>query len=448
MSFDSANKKFVEPISIDDLHNYLATSSYDLATLCLASNITMYAIHKPISYPAAFPSGDYYKGNTGSDDYVNGVENYGIRKAYCDVTGRVITSNVVGTYSFACPSPSMTYHRPSGGPSSPYRIQDFLGYSPAPPSYPNGIKPIVNATIVPKFQSGLFCACSLTYNYDDTDNFIGLGSMFGNDTGNGLYVGIIVEAAMKNGTVTPPKGTTERSIPAGICYRGPKIDGSVNSSTGVNYQVTCSLPTIGMLDGYPTNTSTKYFYKREYLLCSFGLIKYGTSTQKFFPLAQTWFVASEGSDTTNYSEFNNITVLSRIIKNSDGTYWIYFSSNSDVAATLTGRTTAITTILSFSPADGNTVAKTMNVAVWNTGANPTSGAINLASTTWSSNSPFDKCAMKFTASSTSCKLAWSTTCKILGGKTRKFTATWTVTLPTMEADPIAPNRQICTISEY
>ena len=109
-----SNGIITAPISIADVQLALGESGNgDLATLCTSSNVRMWSKSKPMSINKLFgiTESDKEKVNYGISN-LTWVESYDACKAYI---GQSATAN-------------FTYSKPLGGASSPYRLEDFIGY--------------------------------------------------------------------------------------------------------------------------------------------------------------------------------------------------------------------------------------------------------------------------------------------------------------------------------
>lgn len=108
-----SNGIITAPVSFYDVQLALGDSSQDLGTLCKSSKINMWARNKPMSINKLFgiTESDKEKVNYGISN-LSWVESYDACKGYI---GQPETSN-------------FTYLKPSGGSSSPYRMEDFIGY--------------------------------------------------------------------------------------------------------------------------------------------------------------------------------------------------------------------------------------------------------------------------------------------------------------------------------
>lgn len=98
-------------VSIADVRKVLGVSSTDLRDLCKSENINKWARYKPVAY-AGFPI--RFTGNTAFDK-VTGL----------NINGMIGTPSDVAAYY----GQEVTYVRPNGGMSSPYRLSDFNRYN-------------------------------------------------------------------------------------------------------------------------------------------------------------------------------------------------------------------------------------------------------------------------------------------------------------------------------
>lgn len=106
------NGSIYAPVSINDVQRVIGASSPDLGTLCRHTNINKWARYKPVIYPGfpiRFQSG------------ITAFEN----KTGLSVGTMIGYPSDVAAYMDV----AITYERPTGGFSSPYRLTDFVRYN-------------------------------------------------------------------------------------------------------------------------------------------------------------------------------------------------------------------------------------------------------------------------------------------------------------------------------
>lgn len=138
-----SNNIITAPVSFADVNAVLGTSHTDLATLCKDSHINMWAKYKPLhlSYYIGIPTEAMLKAVNYGLSMPSGVN------AANFVSG--IINNTTGGLN------GWGYSKPSGGASSPYRLQDFNGYNHNAPPMVSSFS--VKETIA-RGESGS-CAC-------------------------------------------------------------------------------------------------------------------------------------------------------------------------------------------------------------------------------------------------------------------------------------------------
>lgn len=113
MGYNTTTGVISAPVSIADVQQALGVASNDLATLCSSSNVRMWSKSKPMNINKLF-------GITESDKE---KINYGISNAPW-----VNTYGACKDYIGQSASSYYVYSRPLGGSTSPYRLEDFIGY--------------------------------------------------------------------------------------------------------------------------------------------------------------------------------------------------------------------------------------------------------------------------------------------------------------------------------
>ena len=121
MSYNSENGIISAPVSIDDVKQALGESSNDLATLCKSYNIDKWSPYKPVDNKKKFDMTDSDYGVT-DKSYKLKVPTYNRLE---DLAYDLISKSGIDYIDLV----NYDYDKPKGGETSPYRLQDFIGYS-------------------------------------------------------------------------------------------------------------------------------------------------------------------------------------------------------------------------------------------------------------------------------------------------------------------------------
>lgn len=197
------NGLITAPVSMNDIHELVGESSYDLGTLCKSTNINMWSKVKPIRY-----SGELFDL---TDEQRKSV-NYGIGNIpeYTQVAtmasdvlnGRFTNANNVS--SLDTKVDAWQYYTPQGGSSSPYRMGDFKGYWKYASS-PFG--KVTSSTI----ESALSGNVSIVFGGNTTDSdSVRLTDMYANSRNvSGMYMGLCLYDGSKYFYMTQKTGYDE-----------------------------------------------------------------------------------------------------------------------------------------------------------------------------------------------------------------------------------------------
>lgn len=436
-----SNGIITAPVSIDDVKSALGVSTNDVAALCTSSKINMWSRKKPIRLAQNFPdiNGDWYKGDSVGNDYVYGIECYGIRKAAIDITGVTITQNAFYRRHFAIDA-NVYLNHPSGGSSSPYRLGDFIGYNGNTPSYdkvgsiPYGARNIAVLTS----SGGISFSTLLSYSYSGKGDFIGLGELFGTDKGGDLYVGIIAEAASNAMNAPTGSGDNKRTSPLTIVYRGTKIDGTVNSTTGLDYVAMCTTPNYSMSSNNPSETNN-YFSNNEYIKVVTGIIKQGTNKTYFFPLDSLWVAPNGKVDSSTYAYLSSAYAYISITKDgSSGQYWAYIAKYDDLYMRVVAPNEGNSVLMFGTPIGISAADSTISIQKNITGLPMIAGSKARTTTVyasgisgWSATSPTNALAIKFkfNGSGSTVKLSFGFSIAKSGGGYNSYMKTVSISLP-------------------
>jgi hypothetical protein len=123
----NSNGIISSPVSIDDVKTVLGENSNDLATLCQSTKINMWAKYKPVilavnSHVSEFDAANndwkttstWWKGTDGQC----GIQLTAAKASTYKNVAALYDGNLNG----------WSYNRPAGGASSPFRLEDFIGY--------------------------------------------------------------------------------------------------------------------------------------------------------------------------------------------------------------------------------------------------------------------------------------------------------------------------------
>lgn len=452
-----SNGIITAPVSIDDVKAALGESSNDLATLCKSSNINMWNRRKPVGYPAIFTSqdGDWYKGNSVSDDYVNGIECCGIRKSvYDDVTTFSIVGNNFSTRHFQLNNTQvLSYVPPKGGENSPYRLGDFRFYDGNTPSY-DKTGSVPYSTVINKAISGntgITFGAQMVFDFTGNNGFLGLGELFGADKGN-MYFCIIAEAASNAMSAPTGKKDNKRTSPLSIFCKGNKIDGNADATTGLSYVTNCTTLNYNYSSRLPTDKDYSFFSSQEYIRVACGILKEGTAKKYFFPLDAMWIAPNTALDTNTYCFISSAYVYVSVIKDKteSGYYWAYIANDNDfqvnvVSPAPSGAVFKLTTPLGIDEADGNINVQNYKSGVFKTQGNQVTSRTLTCNDVrgWSLSNPFNSLAMRFKSSANTIKLSFSFAIASKNGGSRRFQSTFSITLPSTSA-AIKSNKIVLT----
>lgn len=431
------------PVSIKDVQEVLGETSNDLAPLCKSGKLNMWSKHKPVVLPKLFTDGDseWYKGARDTDFY-NGVNCCGIRKVGTNLGHFVTTPQTLQTFVFNMAA-SLTYIRPSGGTSSPYRLSDFDGYDHNTPKYDKtGNKPYSESTniVLINDSGGVYATALCTYDYDGYGNMIGLKDLF-NSSGDDLYLGLVIEAE-SNGNI-PPGTRGTRTNPLSCCCIGDKIDATSNNTTGQTFMSSCTSPTYSYKLDAPSETE-KYFSQQEWIKVTTCIVKKNGGNYYFFPIDYKWFEPKVAVDTVNYAYITNCKVAISVVKMADGSYWAYIAAHTDFSGNIVAPSSG-NSLLSFSsniqisPHQASVNVKEMvSSKLSDAGKYVSSKSINAYNISdWSASDPRKSVAMNFTYSgSGSIMLLFGFTLVSGVGETKFYKGVVTVTLPTTTGNPV------------
>lgn len=122
-----ANGIVSAPVSISDVQSALGNTSGDLATLCTASSINMWAKYKPVKNSLIDTTGQWDLSNKVWKSSATWFQ--GVSPAVCGLIPYETTSFANVKSNTTGGSNGWTYQRPTGGSSSPYRLTDFAMYN-------------------------------------------------------------------------------------------------------------------------------------------------------------------------------------------------------------------------------------------------------------------------------------------------------------------------------
>lgn len=340
------------PVSIDDVKAVLGVTDNDLATLCKSPSINMWARHKPVDASGLFNE-EGHKGRPVSDNYVRGVSCYGIMKKGCMVVP-ASTVNVGGSAvsnienggnnfyrSFSCASllsSAISYDRPTGGSTSPYRLGDFAGYL-HDFSYPktNGKPYRLSTPIAYVSNNNISFGATLLHDWAGTDGYIGVGDMFGSDKGGKIRLAVVATAAYKG--FSPSGVSPTRTKPLSIIYFGDTLDGGTSSKTGLDYMA--DVTSAAYSYGGTADDSNTHFSSSEYIYVAACVAKYYSSQWYLFELdSGYWFKSANVIDTTNYLDMlNTYGYVSMAYNSTTGIYTAYIDNYADLHFEASGQGT-------------------------------------------------------------------------------------------------------------
>ena len=173
-------------ISILDVRQLLNEPSTDLGTLCTSNNINIFSKWKPIDYNGTTITAALLEHYPYTSAALSGGSNnespYGITVTGCGTTSYSSIENLISAIK---KNGASTYHSPTGGASSPYRLGDFRNYNhnAVMPIIPMGERNIKNG------GSAVTQLASIVGDGDDTS--VGINDLYDYYDGDSLASGTI-----------------------------------------------------------------------------------------------------------------------------------------------------------------------------------------------------------------------------------------------------------------
>ena len=126
MGYNATTKHITDPVGVYDVKTCLANDSNDVATLCMANNVNMWSVGKPVYFAkvAQLTVNDLKTGRSISGYSVS----YGIKKRASNVWGDYIETNASSQNFGVVKGAVWTYDKPVLDGTNVFRLTDFYNY--------------------------------------------------------------------------------------------------------------------------------------------------------------------------------------------------------------------------------------------------------------------------------------------------------------------------------
>lgn len=179
MAYNAATGMITGEVDFRDVKQALNSPSMKLSVLCTRPTINMWSRHKPVAYPSKAPIG--FSGSASEGNEAKSV-NFGV------APGSILTvekqsaqdcdSDIIDMFDDTSGQYEWTYTPPSGGDSSPFRINDFMHY------YHYAVPFIQNEARGGNFNKQLYRRVMFSVTLDPDDSFYNLQAEDFNNAGN------------------------------------------------------------------------------------------------------------------------------------------------------------------------------------------------------------------------------------------------------------------------